>query len=734
MQIEVASAPNMPSKEKGDLLERFAEDFLRTQNYEVETQVRVTAAELDLLCKHRVKGLTLDVECKAHRDTLSANELTKLLGTVGFKNYDEGWLISAGALGKDAKGFQHEWELRPYEERRKLTIYTPDRIIDAFAAAGLIQLPPSASLPEGVSEGTRIGDWVLLITQNGSFWAAPTIEHSVPSGVVVVDATTGRLVTDAGLLREIGKTDTSLATLDLEFAARKPPSTTPATASMPPDKVVEVEHGDSWADYRPARPQDFVGRVDAQKTILSLLEDVHRRRTSTRVFAVTGDSGMGKSSLIAKLRARSLNQRNRGMYFIYAVDSRAATNATYIAASLVKALRDAAAKGFGEVAATEIEISDHADPLSSASIQALLESLERKRQIVCLVFDQFEELYSKPDLFPVFEEAQSLFLSAVSAVSSLVLGFAWRTDSMVQQDHPAYYMWHRLRDHRLEVALGPFPQTESSRAVTLFEKELGEKLRPEIRRQVLEISQGYPWLLKKMCMHLTQGEDWEDAEEAIVALRERMTRRADPISQQLCSVVADEVAYLHAMWNGDLETALERARKVADTLGGDESKGYRGWWYYLAADATMALHEATGDYVVHEAKSEHTPGDPIGINDVRQAQSHENWLRANRPCGSGTEILCLIESPRETVALDAVPHANSLYHALPEQMKTLLDQITAVLRQLRATMLGVSDEKALEHLHREVMAGKLTPREVVKRLSGQLVSKMAMSKGLSSKK
>lgn len=213
---------------------------------------------------------------------------------------------------------------------------------------------------------------------------------------------------------------------------------------------------------------------------------------------------MGKSSLIAKLRARSRNRRNGGKYFIYAVDSRAATNATYIAASLIKALREAASKDFGEVAASDIEISDHADPLSSASIQAFLESLERKRQIVCLVFDQFEELYSKPDLYPVFEEAQSLFLSAVSALSGLVLGFAWRTDSTVQQEHPAYFMWHRLRDHRLEMALRRFPQAESSHAVTLFEKELSEKLRPEIRPQVLEVSQGYPWLLKKMCIHLFQ--------------------------------------------------------------------------------------------------------------------------------------------------------------------------------------------------------------------------------------
>ena len=167
-------------------------------------------------------------------------------------------------IGKDAKGFKHDWEQKP--QRQTLSIYTPDRIIEAFANAGLIKLPPSVPLPHGDSEGTSLGDWVLLVTRYGRFWGAPTIEHGVPSGAVVVEAATSRLVTDAGLLREIGRTDTSLALLDLEFAARKPPSTTPATASTPPDKVVEVEHGDSWADYRPARPQDFVGRADPQKT------------------------------------------------------------------------------------------------------------------------------------------------------------------------------------------------------------------------------------------------------------------------------------------------------------------------------------------------------------------------------------------------------------------------------------------------------------------------------------
>ena len=86
------------------------------------------------------------------------------------------------------------------------------------------------------------------------------------------------------------------------------------------NRVVEVEHGETWADYRPARPQDFVGRKDELgRQIIHFLEAVREKKSGTRVFAIKGDSGMGKSSLIAKLRARARNQRYRKKFFIYAV-------------------------------------------------------------------------------------------------------------------------------------------------------------------------------------------------------------------------------------------------------------------------------------------------------------------------------------------------------------------------------------------------------------------------------
>lgn len=341
---------------------------------------------------------------------------------------------------------------------------------------------------------------------------------------------------------------------------------------------------------------------------------------------------------------------------------------------------------------------------------------------------------------------------------------------------------------------------------------------------------------------MLQGEEWQGAEEAIVSLRERCSRRDDPASARLRSVVADEIAYLYDIWNGRLETALEHARAVADALGGDETKGYRAWWYYITADVALALYQENGDsklialakdflgraagccsgvswfarlarsaeesrraadsneltavavqnvrdrlmewgvaggrfereiqqattdllatehkqfhrglkalgemlgfeaevpendadpdcvwsiedeiHIVHEAKSDHTPADAIGVNDVRQAQSHVNWIRANRTCTENTRILALIESPRTTVAQKALAHAKSLCHCQPTLLQGMCEEIAAILRRVRSQSAALSDEKVLEQLTGKMVDARLTPVDVVARLSGDPVERM----------
>ena len=497
-RIEVATSPGSPNTEKGNLLERLAEDLLRIQNYKVTNQLRLTATELDLLCEHQVNQRTVYVECKAHRESLSADVLTKLLGTVHSKEYQEGWLISTGSLGKDAKGFQHDWEKKPNSASHKLSIYTPERVIEALIAAGKIKRIPYDLAIKEVESEDRVGDPTLLVTQYGIFWTIVCLEGGLPVGVLVYSVKTGDLITEQALLRNLSQTDTSQNELDFEYVLNLSKSRTEFSLNS----VVEVEHGGTWADYRPARPQDFVGRKEAQEQIIHFLQEVRSGKSNTRVFAIKGDSGMGKSSLIAKLRDRVRNQHYRRKFFIYAVDVRAATGADYILCSVLACLRKAVELGFGVGKPDDLRITNPSDPFESPSIQEFLTQLEQEKQVICLVFDQFEELYSKPEVFSVFEAAQKLLLSAVAAQSSLVLGFAWKTDTTVQQDHPAYHMWHRLADHRMEVELRQFTSSEASKAIGIFQKELGEKLRPDLRRQLTENNQGYPWLLKKLCIHV----------------------------------------------------------------------------------------------------------------------------------------------------------------------------------------------------------------------------------------
>lgn len=497
--IEVAVPKNSSTKDKGDLLEKLAVELLKTQNYKVEEEVRLTGSELDLLCQHNVNRRQIYVECKAHRAALSADVLIKLWGTVDSKDYQEGWLVSTGPLSKDAKGFQHDWEAKPTEKAQKLSIYTPERILDALLNTGIIQNIPELQALELVNDADMLGDWLLLITPYGRFWIATILASGVPEGTLVYSAKTNKLIEEKQLLSRLANTDTSLGNLNFDlvnkFRAKE-------IVFEKPKPVFIVQQGDNWSDYRPARPEDFVGRKEEQSQILKFLDDVKAHKSNTRIFAITGDSGMGKSSLIAKLRARTRNTRYKNQFFLYAVDVRAATDPSYIYSALLTGLNEAVGIGFGTAPTEPMRISSITDPLSSPAIEGYLLSLEERRQVVCIIFDQFEELYSKIELFPIFEVTQNLLLAAASLRSNLVLGFAWKTDSTVHQSHPAYYFWHKLADYRIELQLKRFSHSEASSAITVFQKEIDTKIRSDLRRQLIENSQGYPWLLKKLSIHV----------------------------------------------------------------------------------------------------------------------------------------------------------------------------------------------------------------------------------------
>jgi hypothetical protein len=101
-------------------------------------------------------------------------------------------------------------------------------------------------------------------------------------------------------------------------------------------------------------------------------------------------------------------------------------------------------------------------------------------------------------------------VDVASFKGAIGLGFAWKTDSTTQQDHPAYHIWHELSDHRREFKLNSFNKGEIAKAITAFEKQADLTLTAEIRHQISHSSQGFPWLLKKLCIHLYENRDQQN--------------------------------------------------------------------------------------------------------------------------------------------------------------------------------------------------------------------------------
>lgn len=516
MKIEVACKKGDAPKVKGDLLEKISKDLLEAQGFSVIEEIRMTGAELDLLCEHEVSGKQIYVECKAQKDKIGSPILRQLNGTVDAYGYSEGWLLSTAEFGKEAKGFVDMWQKKPLDKSSTLSFYTPEKIIISLQKASIICSTPNDDAEKYVGGAEFLGEWILLLTKYGRFWAVYTLQGGAPFGVLIYNAENSRHIQDLETLTNISQLETVLADYDLQTGTIKTVEN-PASLTTTLPHVVEVQIGDSWDDYRPARPQDFVGRDSAQKDIFTFLKNIKEKNSNTRVFAITGNSGLGKSSLIAKVRDRSRNKFYKNRYFTFAVDIRGAKNPSYISASLLQCLKDAQSAGFGDKIV--LQLTDPASPLSSPSIANYLETVEREGQVICLIFDQFEELYSKPELFGVFTAAKDLMLDVASYKGNISLGFAWKTDSTTQQDHPAYHMWHDLSDYRRVYKLEVFDSGEISKSITTFEKEIDQKIPIETRHQIAHSSQGFPWLLKKLCINIYENlKKGESAESILIEL------------------------------------------------------------------------------------------------------------------------------------------------------------------------------------------------------------------------
>lgn len=309
IRIEVSASKDTNTTQKGRLLEQLGREVLESMQYEVIEEVRLTGMEVDLIAKNKVNGRKIYVECKAFRNPIRADTISKLLGNVELNGVDSGWLFSTAPFGKDAKGLLEKWEEGSSEKRRKLQLYTPERLAELLIDSKNICSPEFLIKPEGYSFSDEI---YLLITDHGRFWAVQTTGH--PRSVILFDAITGVTISDARTIRSVSETDNSLKKANWLRTGR--PSCLKTYYLQPATSLLETDNreehffritGPLWIDFEKKL-------VVERKELTNFLKKLDRQRCQLLI----GNAASGKTTLLRNIAYRLINDVKNDVFWLNA--------------------------------------------------------------------------------------------------------------------------------------------------------------------------------------------------------------------------------------------------------------------------------------------------------------------------------------------------------------------------------------------------------------------------------
>jgi hypothetical protein len=484
-QIQIVPEPTAIAKDKGDFFESLLRSIMETQRYRVIERINFTGTEIDLLCQHMDRdGDTALVECKARTSIASSDVKNFAYDVLVSKRAKYGFFVTTSELQHQAAGTVEE-----LRKESQLTFWGPGKVIELLQHSRIVSSPPLLE-----SSSLTPTKRILLYTYVGRFWVTLLSNKIMPTHYEIVSATSPndpvpgdalRLVADLEEAKNLNRVEASTIT-----SVPKP--------SISFDSVAEIQEAEQWDDYRPVGSRFFVGRSDVRHKLYQFVQAPRTASSGRRVFFVESKSGWGKSSLIAELRARSRNTRNKNRLYVLAVDSRSANTGAFVSLSLAKLVSMAAKDAFVPEQFSQANIASSFDTLASIEMKSLLSWLQANKRVLILVFDQFEDVFRKSDLFQAFHK---FMMDINDGQANVIVGFSWKSEINIPIDNPAYGLWQQTRDLAEPFRLDEFLGFEVDRVLRQLEEASGHQLPSDLRRRLKESSQGFPWLTKRLSIH-----------------------------------------------------------------------------------------------------------------------------------------------------------------------------------------------------------------------------------------
>lgn len=476
--------------QRGKFFEKLANNIFITQRYKVSGNVNVTGQEFDLECEHldRVNEKCL-VECKA-KQSLSSDEIKKFVFSVGFNNFNFGYFLYTRNYEHQVSGLIKEIESDA--RYKNLYFWGAEKVIELLVASGSISAYSSGL------KGEEVFKVILLYSYFGVFYITIIGRGTIPESFSINYAKDMSVLSDESTASKIRDYIEELK--DLAPYQEKPEGDKPEfKGHQDIDTITEIQSSDSWDDYKPASLQYFVGRKRQKDKIFSFLNDVRSFSMEKRVFYIDGKSGWGKSSLMSDLRERCRNKHYKNKYFSVVIDSRSANSNNFVALAYELLIKKAVKTDFIPQKYLSIKIPSSFDILRYDLSEELIEWLKKNSKVLILVFDQFEDVFRKEGIFKSFYK---FLLDVNNLNSNIILGFSWKSEVNIPIENEAYHLWQQSRDLALRITLDEFDTSESKAIIRQLEKDVSANFDIDFIRKIVDNAQGYPWLVKKLCIHI----------------------------------------------------------------------------------------------------------------------------------------------------------------------------------------------------------------------------------------
>lgn len=485
---------------RGKLFETLMAQVLRHYGYSIDRipSVNYAGMEIDIEGKHALTNIPLYAECKCYETEVKAPHLTEFFG-----KYMSMWLndrrshglfIALPGVNTHARGLYKE----KYEPNTDITmrLYEEGEVLEALFQTELMVRPETISSLIPPDMGVP-GDWVLLYTEKGLFWEQYVIPigGAIPFGIALFDAA-GHPLTDRTTLDYLLNLDSELNDFGI-VTVRGDTSLQKTTFQASPEleAIAEVNGSSSCFEYQfPASPEHFVGRQSILRDVDDFSQAIVEKQTSSRSILFQADSGLGKSSVVL---ASVALLREKG-HFAVAIDSRSASSSQFILRAISYSLDKC---GNFEGLLPEDKKPGAITGFDGA-INALLhigKVLEQERKVLFIFLDQFENVFFLPD---VLKRVRDLLLKVADARSNIAFGFAWKTDLFGSINSFPFQTSNDISNSSKRISLDRFSEEETSALLRKLGHELRAPVRKDLQFFLREFSQGYPWLLKKLCSHV----------------------------------------------------------------------------------------------------------------------------------------------------------------------------------------------------------------------------------------